>query len=70
VSYHKVPAIAQQRSRETWNFFIFNLSRFSKNKWWNQHFQQMYIWRRTPRRQAPATASHGVKSLPPWGAAA
>jgi hypothetical protein len=30
------------------NFFIFNLSRFSKNKWSNQNFRQMYIWRRGP----------------------
>jgi predicted oxidoreductase len=36
----------------------------------NQNFREMYIWCRTPRRQAPAAVSHGVKSLPPWGAAA
>jgi hypothetical protein len=41
-----------------------------KNKWSNQNFRQMYSWRRTLRRQAPATVFHGVKSLPPWGAAA
>jgi hypothetical protein len=50
--------------------FIFNLSRFSKNKWSNQNFRQMYIWRHTPRRQAPAAVSHVVKSLLLWGAAA
>jgi hypothetical protein len=41
-----------------WNFFIFILSWFSKNKWSNQNFREMYIWRRTPRRQ---------EFLPPWG---
>jgi hypothetical protein len=33
------------------DFFIFNLSGFSKNKWLNQKFREMYIWRRTLRRQ-------------------
>jgi hypothetical protein len=52
------------------NFFIFNLSCFLKNKWSNQNFREMYILRRTPRRQAPAAAPRGVKSLPPRGPAA
>jgi hypothetical protein len=41
-----------------------------KNKWSNQNFREMYIWRRTPWRQARAAAPHGVKSLPQWGTAA
>jgi hypothetical protein len=61
--------VAQYRALSL-NFFIFSLSWFSKNKWSNQNFQQMYNWRRTPRCQAPAAASHSVKYLPPWGAAA
>jgi hypothetical protein len=52
------------------NFFIFILSWFSKNKWSNQNFRQMYIWRRGPRWQAPAAVAQGVKSLAPWGMAA
>jgi hypothetical protein len=47
------------------DFFIFNLSWFSKNKWSKQNFRQMYIWRRDPRRRAPAVVPQGVKSLPP-----
>jgi hypothetical protein len=43
---------------------------FRKNKWSNQNFREMYIWRCTPRWQAPAAPPHGVKSLPPWGTAA
>jgi hypothetical protein len=42
------------------NFFIFNLSWFSKNNWSNQNFRQMYIWRRGPRR---------LEFLPPWATA-
>jgi hypothetical protein len=38
-------------------FFIFNLLGFSKNKWSNQNFREMYIWRRGPRR---------LEFLPPW----
>jgi hypothetical protein len=41
-------------------FFIFILSWFSKNKWSNQNFREMYIWLCTPRRQ---------EFLPPWGTA-
>jgi hypothetical protein len=53
---------------------------FSKNKWSNQKFREIYTWRQTPRRQVPAAMSHGgsipaamphdVKSLPLWGTAA
>jgi hypothetical protein len=51
-------------------FYIFNLSLFLKNKWLNQNFRQMYIWRRGPRRRAPATVPEGVKSMPSWDTAA
>jgi hypothetical protein len=50
-----------------WEFvLIFIFSWFSKNKWSNQNFRQMYIWRRGPRRLAPDVVPHGIKTLPPW----
>jgi hypothetical protein len=50
------PALRSSLTR----FFIFNLSWFSKNKWLNQNFWQMYLWRRGPRR---------LEFLPPWATA-
>jgi hypothetical protein len=38
-------------------FYIFILLLFSKNKWSNQNFREMYILRRTPRRQEPGSDS-------------
>jgi hypothetical protein len=46
--------------REKENFFIFISSWFSKNKWSNQNFREMYIWRCTLWRQ---------EVLSPWGTA-
>jgi hypothetical protein len=46
-------------------FYIFNLSWFSKNKWSNQNFRQMYICRCGPRRLAPAANPRALSPCRP-----
>jgi hypothetical protein len=52
------------------DFFIFNLSGFSKNKWSNQNFREMYavtygggLLPPYPRALSPAAVGHGGRSL-------